>query len=189
MAAGYRPSSMGARGQPRPSWLKRILVIALILLIVLPVVGYFAVPAVRDRINGLIDQVQVAFATFRNPSSNAIDRDFTTAWLADANGTARMTVTFGGTTDLAGFVFHTGPSTGPDFTSKARPRQVELIFPGDPQTVTINLEDIPGLQRKCLPQNRQVATFDIRVLNVYPAAPGNQNLLALREVEFISRSC
>lgn len=190
MAAGERPRSMGARGQPRPSRLKRVVLVLLVLVIVLPIVGYFTVPAVRQQIDGLLNKAGVAFTTFRNPSGNALDGNVGTVWLADATaGAPTLTVTFPGTTSLAGMIFQIGAEPGPDYGSHARPRQVELSFPGETQTVLIDLQDDPGPQERCLNRNHDVATFNIKIVSVYPSGTGGQNLVGLREVEFISGSC
>ena len=190
MAAGYRPGSMGARGEPRPSILKRVLVILLVLLIVLPIVGYFTVPQVKQAIDGLIDRGRQALTLQQNPSGNAVDGNVSTFWLADpTSGPPTLTVNFSETTNLSGLIFQIGATPGADYSSHARPRQVELVFPGDPQTVRIDLEDNPGPQERCLNQNREARTFDIRILSVYPPTAGGQNLVGMREIEFIAGSC
>jgi hypothetical protein len=190
MAAGYRPGSMGRRGQPRPSILKRVLVVALVLLIVLPIVGYFFVPSFKQAVDGLINRGSVALSLQQNPSGNAVDGNVTTFWLADPTGPPpTLTVNFSETTDLSGMIFQIGATPGTEYASHARPRQVELAFPGEPQTVRINLEDDPGPQDFCLTENHQVRSLDLRIISVYPPAPSGQNLVAMREIEFKSGSC
>lgn len=181
---------MGVRGQPRPSRLKRVILVALLVLIVAPIVGYFTVPAIRDRIDGLIDSATVAFTLFRHPSENALDGDVGTVWLSDpGTGAQTVTVNFDEPKDLAGMVFQIGAAPGPDYASHARPRHVELVFPGDARTVTLELNDDPAPQRRCLRENQLVGTFNMRIVSVYPAAPGGKNLVGLRDVVFLAGSC
>jgi hypothetical protein len=190
MAAGYRPGSMGARGQPRRSILKRVIVVLLVLLIVLPIVGYFTVPAVRQAIDGLINRGRFALTLQQNPSGNAIDGNVGTVWLADpAGGPPTLTVNFTETTNLSGMIFQIGAAPGADYASHARPRQVELVFPGDTRTIRIDLDDNAAPQERCLNQRQDVRTLDIRILSTYPPAAGGQNLVGMREIEFIAGSC
>lgn len=181
---------MGRAGQPRPSRVKRIVVIVLLVVILAPIVGYFAVPAVRSRIDGLLNDASVAFALWRNPSGNAVDSNVATMWLANpVSGVPSVTVNFTETTNLAGLIFQIGATPGAEYAAHARPRQVELVFPGETQTVTLDLADDPGPQERCLDQRHAVRTFEIRILGVYePDRPG-QDLIALREVEFIAGNC
>ena len=46
---------MGVAGHPRPSRLKRIVVVVLLVVVIAPIVGYFTVPAVRSQIDALIE--------------------------------------------------------------------------------------------------------------------------------------
>lgn len=178
------------RGQPRPSRVKRVIVLALVLLIILPIVGYFTVPAVRSRIDGLINEGAVAVALFQNPSGNAIDSNVASFWLANpAASVPNVTVNLTDTTNLAGMTFHSGATPGADFQKYARPRQVAIVFAGEVQPVTFELDDDPGPQERCLNQNRSVRTFEIRILSVYEPPAVGQDLVALREVEFIAGNC
>lgn len=181
---------MGRAGQPKPSRVKRIVVIVLLIVILAPIIGYFTVPAVRSRIDGLLNDASVAFALWRNPSGNAIDSNVGTMWLANpASGVPALTVNFTKTTNLAELIFQVGATPGAEYATYARPRQVELVFPGEAQTVTLELQDDPGAQETCLNQIHAVRTFEIRILSVYePDRPG-QDLVALREVEFIAENC
>lgn len=181
---------MGRAGQPRPSRLKRVIFVLLLLLVLGPIVAYFTVPAARSRIDGLINDASVAFALSRHPSSNALDKNVATFWLADPNaGVPTLIVNFTDTTDLAGLIFQSGATPGAEYQNHARPWRVELVFPGETQTVIVELQDDPGPQQKCLAQNHSVRTFEMRIVSVYEADPGGQDLVALREVEFISGSC
>ena len=178
MAAGYRPGSMGRRGQPRPSILKRVVVVVLVLVIVLPIVGYFTLPQFKQAVDGLINRAMQTFTLQQNPSGNAVDGNVATVWLADPSGAPpTLRVNFAETTDLSGMIFQIGATPGADYASYARPRQVELVFLGDPNTIRINLEDDPGPQERCLPENHQVRSLDVRILSTYPPGQGGQNLV------------
>lgn len=190
MAAGERPGSMGLFGQPRPSRVKRVIVVALVLLIILPIVGYFTVPAVRSRIDGLINDAAVAIALFQNPSGNAVDSNVASFWLADpADGIPSVRVNLDKTTNLAGMTFQGGATPGAEFQKYGRPRQVEIVFFGEGRNEAFELKDDPAPQVKCLTELHLVQTFEIRILSVYePPAPG-QDLVALREVAFTKERC
>jgi hypothetical protein len=181
---------MGRAGQPRPSRVKRIIFVLLLLLILGPIIAYFTVPAVRSRIDGLINDASIAFTLSRNPSDSALDKNAATYWLADPNaGVPTLTVNFTDTTDLAALTFLSGATPGADYQNHARPWRVELVFPGETQTVILELQDTPAPQTRCLGQNHSVRTFQMRIVSVFEADPGGQDLVALREVDFISGSC
>lgn len=181
---------MGDRAQPRPSVLRRVLVVLLVLLLALPIVGYFTVPAVKQAIDGLINRATVAIALFQNPSGNAVDGDVSTVWLADPTGTPpSLRVNFTETTNLSGMIFQIGAAPGTDYASHARPRQVEIAFLGEVPTVRIDLKDDPGPQTQCLNPTHEVRTIDIRIVSVYPPALDGQNLVGMRDIEFKAGSC
>ena len=189
MAAGDRPTSLG-RGKRGAGWfLKRLLVVVLVLVLVVPVVGYFAVPSFHNQINSLLGQGGTSATLLQHPSTNALDKDVNTFWLADqASGHTTVTVSFAQTTDLAGLIFNTG-APGTDFATYGRPREVQLVFPGVPTPVAMLLNDVAAPQKLCLPTKAQVRTFDIRIVSSYPPSGGDQNLVATREIEFIAGSC
>ena len=169
--------------------LKRVLVVALVLVIVAPIVGYFAVPSFHDQINSMLGQGGTSVVLLQHPSTNALDKDVNTFWLADqASGHTTVTVNFGQTTDLAGLIFNTG-APGTDFANFGRPREVQLVIPGVATPVAMLLNDVPSPQKLCLPTKAQVRTFDIRIVSSYPPSSGNQNFVATREIEFIAGSC
>ena len=189
MVAGERPATMGRVGRSAGWWFTRLLLLVVILVIVLPVVGYFTIPSVKTQIDSLIGKGGTQAVLLQHQSNNALDKDVNTYWLADqASGDTSLTVTFNQTTSLVGLRFYSG-ATAPDYASYGRPRQVDLIFPGSPQPVTILLDDDPAVQLRCLKTPQQVATFSIRITSSYPPQTGSQNLVALREVEFIAGSC
>ena len=189
MAAGDRPTSLGRSGRGAGWFLKRLLVVALVLVVLAPIIGYLAVPAFHDQVNSLLGQGGTNVVLLQHPSTNALDKDVNTFWLADqASGQTTVTVSFAQTTDLAGLIFNTG-APGTQFANFGRPREVQLVFPGVPSPVTMLLNDVPAPQRLCLPAKTQARTFDIRVVSSYPPASGNQNFVATREIEFIAGSC
>lgn len=188
-AAGYRPGSMGRAGQPRPSRVKRVFFIVLLLVIVLPIVGYFTVQPVRVAIDRMLRDASIGFTLWRNPSSNAFDEDVATFWLANpASGVPALTVTFRADTNLAGLTFHSG-APGADYQTHARPRQVELVFLGETQTEVLELRDDPGPQEVCLDRIHPLRQLDIRILSVYEPVQSGRALVALREVGFKSGNC
>jgi hypothetical protein len=189
MAAGERPSSMGSKGRSAGWFLKRLIVLALVVVIVAPIVGYFAVPSFHDQVNSMLGQGGANVTLAQHPSTNALDKDVNTFWLADqASGHTTVTVNFAQTTDLAGLIFHIG-APGTDFGTYGRPREVQLIFPGNPTPVSILLKDDPAAQQRCLPQRVSVRTFDVRIAGSFPAQGSNSNLVATREIEFIAGNC
>jgi len=164
--------------------------VVLLVVVIAPIVGYFTVPAVRSQIDALIEDASIAITLWRNPPDNALDADVGTLWLGDPTaGAPTLTVNFGETTDLAGMIFQAGAAPGDDYLTHARPRQIELSFPGDERTEVIELADDPGPQERCLSQNRSVRTLDIRIVGVYEAEAAGDDLVAIRDIEFISVSC
>ena len=189
MSAGDRPSSLGAKGRSAGWLFKRLLVVLIVIVLVAPVVGYFVIPGFHDQINSMLGQGGTSATLLQHPSTNALDKDVNTFWLADqASGHTTVTVNFGQTTDLAGLIFNAGAS-GNDFANFGRPREVQLVFPGVPTPVSMLLNDVPSPQKLCLPKVASVRTFDIRIVSSYPPAGSNQNLVATREIEFIAGSC
>ncbi|HEY7023466.1 MAG TPA: hypothetical protein VH371_00750 [Candidatus Limnocylindrales bacterium] len=187
--AGERPSSMGRTGRSAGWFLKRALVILVLIIIVAPIVGYFAVPSFHDKVNSLIGQGGTSAILLQHPSTNALDKDVNTFWLADqASGQTTVTVNFGQTTELAGLIFNIGAPAS-DYSTYGRPRQVELTFPGNPTPVMMILDDSPAPQQRCLQQHPSVRTFNVRIVSSYPPSGANQNLVATREIEFIAGSC
>ena len=180
---------MGSHGRSAGWWIKRALVLVVILAIVAPVVGYFAVPSFHDKVNSLLGQGGTNVTLLQHPSTAALDKDVTTYWLADqASGHTTVSVNFGQTTELAGLIFNVG-APGTDFANYGRPREVQLIFPGAPTPQSILLNDDPAPQTRCLSAHQQVRTFDIRIVSSYPPQGANQNLVATREIEFIAGNC
>lgn len=164
--------------------------VVLLLLIIVPAVAYFTVPAVRNRIDDLINDASVAITLFRNPPGNAIDSNVASFWLADpASGVPSVTVNLDKTTNLAGMTFQSGAPPGAEFERHARPRRVEVVFPGEAQTETFELLDDPAPQLRCLNQIRVVQTLEIRILSVYEPPTDSQALVALREVAFTAGNC
>jgi hypothetical protein len=189
MAAGDRPSSLGRKGRSAGWFVKRLIVVAIVVALIAPVVGYFAVPSFKEQINSLLGQSGASVILLQHPSTNALDKDINTFWLADqASGHTTVTVNFGQTTSLAGLIFHSG-APGTDYTTYGRPLEVQLVFPGNPNPVTMRLNDDPAPQKLCLPTVASARTFDIRIVSSFPPSGSNQNLVALREVEFIAGSC
>jgi hypothetical protein len=191
MVAGERPAYMGRRGRSAGWYIKRLLVVALVVAIIAPVVAYFAVPSFKEQINALLGQGGATVLLSQHPSTAALDTDINTYWLADqASGHTTVTVNFGGKAeDLAALTFNTG-APGQDFAKYGRPREVQLIFLGDPNPVSILLDDTPAPQPKCLHTNHLTATFDIRIVSSYPPQGADKNLVAVREIgDFKSGSC
>lgn len=189
MTAGTRPAGMGRSGRSAGWFIKRLLVVAVLVALIGPVVGYFTIQSVRNQIDSLIGQGGSSVTLAQHPSSKALDKDINTYWLADkAAGKTTVTATFPQTTELAGLIFHVG-ATADDYAKYGRPHEVQLSFPGDPKTVSILLNDDPGPQQRCLSKAASVRTFDVRIVSSYPPQSGDQNLVALREMEFISGSC
>ncbi len=180
---------MGREGRSRGSFVKWLLMIVVVVVVLAPVVGYLAVPGIHDQIDSLLGQGGQQVILLRHPSSNALDKDITTYWLADpANGDDTVTVNFSETTNLAGLIFHVG-ATGADYQTYGRPSQVQLVFPGEPKPVSILLNDDPAPQQRCLKKPESVRTFDIKIVGSNPGQSPDQDLVALREVEFIAGSC
>ncbi len=189
MAAGDRPSNLGSKGRSAGWLFKRLLVVAVVIVIAAPVVGYFTVQSFHDQINSMIGQGGTSATLLQHPSTNALDKNINTFWLADqASGHTTVTVNFGATTDLAGLIYHSG-APGNDYATFGRPREIQVVFQGDPTPVSILLNDDPAPQQRCLPQHASVRTFDIRIVSSFPPSGANQNLVATREVEFIAGSC
>jgi len=187
--AGERPSSLGREGRSAGWFVKRALVILLVIVIVAPIVGYFAIPSFHDKINSLFGQGSTSAILLQHPSTNALDKDVNTFWLADqASGQTTLTVNFGQTTDLAGLIFNTGAPAN-DFATYGRPREVQLTFLGNPTPVSMLLDDSPAPQQRCLQQHASVRTFNVRIVSSYPPSGANQNLVATREIEFIAGNC
>jgi hypothetical protein len=187
--AGDRPSSIGQKGRSAGWFLRRAVVLILVIVIVAPVVSYFVVPSFHDRINSLLGQGTTSAVLLQHPSTNALDKDVNTFWLADqASGQTTVTVNFGQTTDLAGLIFNIGAPAS-DYATYGRPREVQVTFPGVPTPVSILLDDSPAAQQRCLQQHASVRTLNIRIVSSYPPSGANQNLVATREIEFIAGNC
>ena len=64
----------------------------------------------------------------------------------------------------------TGGGAGRRFCRSRTSASIELVFPGEQQTETFDLQDDPGPQKQCLkaPPQRLRFRFDIRILNTYP---------------------
>ena len=189
MVAGERPSTLGRSGRSAGWFFKRLLVVVIVLAIVAPIAGYFAVPSFHDQINSMLGQGGTNVILLQHPSTAALDNDVNTFWLADqASGHTTVTVNFNQTTELAALTFNSGAS-GNDYSSYGRPRELQLIFPGEASPTSILLDDSPAPQTRCLNPHHNVRTFDIRIVSSYPPQGTNQNLVAMREVEFIAGNC
>jgi hypothetical protein len=188
MAAGERPSSMGRKGRSAGWFVKRAVVLLVLVLVIAPVIGYFAVPAFKTQVDALLGSGGASVVLLQHPSTNALDADVNTFWLADpSSGNATLTVTFAKTINLAGITFYGGAS-GSDYANYGRPKQVDVSFPGNPQPVHLLLNDDPATQVRCVGPV-QLATFTIRVVSSYPGRPPNPDFVALRWVEFKEGSC
>jgi hypothetical protein len=189
MVAGDRPATMGRSGRSAGWFVKRLLVLVIVIALIVPIVAYLAVPGFREQVSSMLGQGGSNVLLLQHPSTAALDKDVNTFWLADqASGHTTATVNFGQTTDLAALTFNAGAPPA-DFASYGRPREVQLVFPGEPSPVTVLLDDTPAPQTRCLHGNHQARTFDIRIVSSYPPAGANQTLVAMREVEFIAGSC
>ena len=87
-SAGVRQRAIGRRHMGRKRkvagwYFKRVLVLVLVIVIVAPVVGYFAVPSFKDRVNSLFGQGGTSALLLQHPSTLAADGNIKTFWLAD----------------------------------------------------------------------------------------------------------
>ena len=104
---------MGRKGRSAGWFLKRVLVLVLVIVIVAPVVGYFAVPSFKDRVNSLFEQGATSALLLQHPSTLAADGNITTFWLADkTSGQTILTINLGQATDLRGVIQYWGARPG-----------------------------------------------------------------------------
>ncbi|HUG48103.1 MAG TPA: hypothetical protein VMP67_06785 [Candidatus Limnocylindria bacterium] len=202
LAAGERPRNMGERRGSPLGLLKPLFALLLLAIPVAAVVGYAALPDVRSRVDEVVADLRLSFlpnidpvhpiraegpGPNDHPAAHATDDNTLTYWLTDPAGGGPLRVTFSEPFNLGGLVFHSGSATDSDFLLHRRPRTVELRFPGtehDPRS--IELGDDSEAQSRAF-DVRDVRVIEVRVIDSYPAGPGGDNRIALREIEFKAR--
>jgi hypothetical protein len=188
LAAGDRPESLGRSGRSAGWFLRRLLLIGVLALVLVPVIAYLAVPGFKSQVDALIGRGGSAALLLQHPAANAVDRNTESYWLAEpGTASATLTVRFSAPLDLAGLTFLSG-AAGEEFDSYGRPRSLTLEFHRGTTPVQLLLDDTDAPQRKCLPEPINLQTFDIRIDGSYPSTTRDDMVAALREVNFL-RSC
>jgi hypothetical protein len=156
---------------------------------------------VRDAIGGLITDARLTLtpkfgdihptkvtgATGDVTAPLAIDNNTADVWFADASKD-RVTVRadVGDPFNLAGFVIHSGATTDADFDKQARPKTIEVTFPGTKQEAKrITLEDTSKGQIIGL-DVRGITSLVITIIDTYPST-GSDTRIAIREIEIKER--
>ena len=181
---------MGRSGRSAGWVLKRVLVLLLVVALVAPIVGYFTVQGFHDQVNSMLGQGGTNLILLQHPSTAALDKDANTFWLADqASGQTTLGGSFGDDRRISlVLIFHAGAPAG-DYAKYGRPREVQLVFPGETRPVSVLLDDNPQPQTRCLNPHHAARAFEIRIVSSYPPQGTAQNFVATREIEFIAGSC
>jgi len=185
-AAGERPGAMGAQGQPRRSRLRLIIVLVLLLVVVGSVAAYALDDGFRGQVSSAVGSVGRMYDTWSHPSGQAIDSKIETYWLADSSGgQPTLTMNLDKATNVVAIRFQIGSSIGPDFTTYARPKTVEVQLPGA-APVRLLLKDDPAAQEFKV-SGSAVQALTLRIVDWYPATDPNQPLIAVREITVIGQ--
>ena len=178
-------------------WGKRILAVAVAVLVVL----FVAVPSVRtgvtDWFGGLkrqiipsYTQVHAVNATSQQQLAGhapllAIDGDTSTWWSANWSSASHPVIefAFSSPVDLGRLIVSSG-QPAPAFGQHARPHELHLTF-SDGGTSDVSLADLPTSQTVDVGAHTGT-TVDVEIVSIYPGLGGASDV-ALREVEFYAR--
>jgi hypothetical protein len=186
-AAGERPGAMGTAGQPRRSRVRLVVALVVVLLIAGAAGAYFLNASFHDQVTSAIGSVGRLYDTWSHPPSQAYDSKIETYWLADSSsGQPTLTMNLAQATNMVGIRFQMGSSAGPDFSTYARPKTVELQLPGA-APVRLLLKDDPAAQEFPVTA-AAVQTLTLRILDWYPAVDPGQPLIAVREITVIGQA-
>jgi hypothetical protein len=202
MQAGQRPKGLGDKGQQQPSVIRRFAPFLIVAVLAFGITSVVLVPGVRTFFGDLVTDLRLRFLPEiddvhpvkvtgaeggTNPGKLAADFNTATFWLADPGGSATITAEFASTFNLGALVVSSGPPTEADLLKHARPKTLEITFPGtDKPAVKVALEDVFKPQPVEL-DVRGVKTVAVRVVDSFPAGPGGDTRVAVREIEFKQR--
>lgn len=202
--AGRAAPAAGARPKGAPAeraWgaaLFRVIALGVVALLVL---GYLAVPPLRDRVNSTVSSAYAAVHRHFAPTYSHVEPSGATASSQLSTHPARLSVdliketywaantatdkqpwlrlSFGGPVDFDQMLFTSGAAN--DYASMARPKDVQIVM-SDKSSVRLTLKDSPDPQTYDL-SGRQVTFVEIHILSVYPTAQSTD--VAINEVEFV----
>lgn len=203
LLAGERPHRQ-ALSQAAPRVLGNMARLAVAGAILLAIVAYGLVPAVRSNVNETIANLITAVrhqliprydrvyahdarasgAVAGHSPLMTIDGFSNTYWAADVSRGQKpsLTIAFDHPVDLAKILITSGASA--DFQAEPRPHDIQLVF-SDQSTKTITLRDDQKPQEYAV-DAKQVKSIEIRILSVYAALQGQGTAVALTEVEFFT---
>ena len=206
--AGARPKlrrrMFGGSGGWLSSWLLRLIVLAIIVLVVLSFVGpvHKSWRKTEKRYyHNVINLVHPTYHEFfaRNASAStaaaghpalfAVDGEKNTSWQSNGKTTGQsLVVTFPQTADIAKVGFDIGDQDTPQsFQTEPRPEKVQIVFQGQkPVTKTLTLNDAPGFQTFNVTAKGSTG-FTMNIESVYAATGTGQNV-SIAELEFFTKS-
>lgn len=205
--AGARPKlrrrMFGGTGGWLSSWLLRLIVLAIIVMVVLSFVGpahkslrktekrfyHNAVNLVHPTYHQFFARNASATSTAAgHPALLAVDGERNTSWQSTGKTTGQsLVVTFPQTTDIAKVGFDIGDQDTPQsFQTEPRPAKVQIVFDGTSYKRTLTLNDAPGFQTFTV-SAKGATGFTMTIESVYAATGTGQNV-SIAELEFFTKS-
>jgi ribosomal protein L40E len=186
------------------SWVTRIILLAVLVVVVLAFVGPFSHSIKHRTTTWYHDVVNVVHPTYNqvhpiaasatssvagHPASNLIDGASNTSWQDAKAGAGQFAILrFSRVADLAKIGFLNGDQDSPAaYVSEPRPQTIEVIFGGKYRaTKTITLKDTSAFQTFAI-KTKATTGVTIVIQSVYPSSAGGNNV-SMAEVELFSKS-